>query len=64
VGMDMLQCRTYLPSTLLASGMGRGVQYDLDASRFEGFILSRFEELIEINLHQFHDEMEFVGRGI
>jgi hypothetical protein len=38
--------------TLLAGWDGtQGVQYDLDASGFEGFVLSRFEELIEINLH-------------
>jgi hypothetical protein len=40
------------------------VQYNLDASGFEWFVFSRFEELIEIDLHQFHDEMEFVCRGI
>jgi hypothetical protein len=51
----------HLPLPLLGRG---GLQYNLHGSSFEGSIIARLEELIEIYFHEFHDEMKFVGHWI
>ena len=41
--------------------MGRGKQYDLDGLRLERAVVEGFEELIEVDVHELHYKMEFVG---